>query len=361
MLGRALPWDVYTASGVLIATAGMTLADPAQLARLTARPLFRQAGDDDTGSDLPDRLALVMRDYPLVLRQAGTHDLEPSIRDLLRVLTQLLHDDHDATLGLIRLMPMRDAAARHTLLATLMVLDLSARARMDEDARTSVAAASLTMNIAAMRLHADLAEGRVGFDPQTRDDLTRHPEYGARLLEASGVTDPIWLTAVRQHHEHLDGSGYPHGLRDDDISLGARLLRVADVYAARISGRRYRAPKSPLSAYKHLFGGERGRIDAQVALLLPRQIGLYPPGTLVRLANREVAVVLRREGTGENAGHVMAFMEARGRLLKLPVERDTALVSYAVVGVTEVEPTWPAIDWPVFWGYPASLPPQPLT
>jgi len=84
---------------------------------------------------------------------------------------------------------------------------------------------------------------------------------------------------------------------------------------------------------------------------LLRRYGLYPPGTLVRLANRELAAVLRKEGSAESAGHVMAFMEARGRLLKEPVERDTASVSYAVTGITEAEAHWPAIAWEAYWGY----------
>lgn len=351
IIGQPLDWDLYTVSGVLVASAGMMVADANQVARLTARPLYRKVAPGMAGADLVERLRYVMQEYPLMLKAAGTAELEPGIRDLVSELTALLHLDHDACLGLARRLPMRDPAARHCLLTALVTLDLGEQVNQPEDVLASAGAAALTMNIAAMRLHAQLSEGRLQFSPDLRDEIRRHPEYGARLLETSGVTDRIWLTAVRQHHEHLDGSGYPHGLRNEEIEIPARLLRVADFYAAKISGRHYRAPKAPRFVFKHLFGSERGRLDGYYSVLLPRLLGVYPPGTLVRLATRETAVVTRKEGAGETAGHVMAFMDVRGRLIKEAVERDTSLVNYNVTGVTEAEYTWPDIPWQTYWGY----------
>lgn len=351
LIGQTLPWDLYTASGVLVAAAGLAIADPAQLARLSARPLFRRAMAAADDADLVKRLRFVMREYPLALKAAGTVAFEAAIRDLARELMALAALDHDACLGLARLLPMRDPAAHHCLLTALLVNDLGEQVDLSGKAVEAAVAASLTMNIAAMAMHAELAEGRLRFSHEVRDEIHRHPEAGAALLEEGGVTDTVWLAAVRQHHENLDGSGYPLGLRNDEIGTAARLIRVADYYAAKISGRRYRPPKSSKFALKQLFGGERGRVDSHVALLLPRRLGLYPPGTLVRLATREVAVVLRKEGSGESAGHAMAFMEHRERLLKEPVERDTALVNYAVIGIAEPEPHWPEIRWEAYWGY----------
>jgi len=351
LIGQTPAWDLYTASGVLVAGAGLAIADHAQLARLKSRPLFRKAGQDMASTDLVERLRGVMLDYPLALKGAVAGTLEAAIRDLARELIALAELDHDACLGLARLLPMRDPAARHCLLSALIALDLGEQIDLPDHALESLVAATLTMNISAMTMHAELADGRLRFLPAVRAEMHRHPEHSARLLEAGGVSDPTWLAAVRQHHENLDGGGYPSGLRDEEIATPARLIRVADYYAAKISGRRYRPPKSPKYAMKQLFGSERGRLDSHVALLLMRQLGLYPPGTLVRLASREVAVVLRKEGSGESAGHVMAFMEHRGRLLKEPAERNTASINFAVIDVTEVEPNWPAIRWEAYWGY----------
>lgn len=351
LIGQSLPWDLYTVSGVLVAVAGLEIGDERQLTQLTARPLFRRIEQPSDGTDLATHLRNLMRDYPHSLKAAGTAELEAQIRDHARALIELSHLDHDACLGLTRLLPMRDSAARHCLLTALIALDVAEQLPFPDKDLEPLLAAALTMNISAMRLHAELSEGFVGLNDVVRQLIHRHVDESLQSLIASGVQDPVWLEAVRQHHENLDGSGYPEKLLDEAIGMPGRILRVADYYVAKITGRRYRPAKSTQFAFKQMFGHERGRLDSRIALQLLHSNGLYPPGTLVRLANRETAVVMRREGDRDSAGHAMAFMEVRGKLIKEPVERNTASVKYAVLNVTEPEPHWPEIRWEGFWGY----------
>lgn len=351
LIGQSLPWDLYTVSGVLVAAAGLEIDNEYQLAKLTTRPLFRKIEKTGDGTDLVTRLRELMRDYPLSLQTAGSDRLETEIHRHARELVELSHLDHDACLGLTRLLPMRDPAARHCLLTALITLDIAEQLPLPKEDLPSLLAAALTMNLSAMRLHAELAEGSVGMNDMVRKLIHEHVDATVQKLAESGIQDPLWLDAVHQHHENLDGSGYPEKLKDEDLGLPGRILRVADYYVAKITGRRYRPAKSTQFAFKQMFGHERGRLDSRIALLLLNSNGLYPPGTLVRLANRETAVVMRREGDRNSAGHAMAFMELRGRLIKEPVERDTNLVKYAVLNVTEPEPHWPEIGWEGFWGY----------
>jgi HD-GYP domain-containing protein (c-di-GMP phosphodiesterase class II) len=71
--------------------------------------------------------------------------------------------------------------------------------------------------------------------------MEAHPEKGARILEPLTAYAPV-VPIVLQHHERLDGTGYPNGLEGDDICIAARILAVADVYDALVSERPYRAP-----------------------------------------------------------------------------------------------------------------------
>jgi HD-GYP domain-containing protein (c-di-GMP phosphodiesterase class II) len=97
----------------------------------------------------------------------------------------------------------------------------------------------------------------------------------------------------------MDGSGYPSNLTGAQISLAARILHVADVYCSKMARVHYRPPKSLRLAFKELFGTERTQIDMQIASLLLRRIGLLPPGTLVRLSNRETACITRLGRNGQ--------------------------------------------------------------
>jgi HD-GYP domain-containing protein (c-di-GMP phosphodiesterase class II) len=352
IIGKSLPWNLYTVTGVLVASAGLTLTDKEQLAKLTARPLFRQSAGDNDSANLGQRLLLQMESFPYTCKAAGTSQFEQAIRGHARELISLARVDHDASIGLLRLLPMADPAARHCLLTAIIALDMAEQMLAPNDPRIeAIICAALTMNIAAMRLHSDLTERRTFIDSEQRDSISRHPQDSLKLLEVSGVHDREWLTAVGQHHENLDGSGYPNGLRGEDICLAARIIRIADFYAAKIRGRRYRPAISAQAAFKHIFGDERARLDNHLALILLRRLGLYPPGTLIRLASKEIAVVMRKQGSGETPGKVIAFLSPNHRLLKEPAERNTAQIGYAFLNTAEIEPDWPEIDWKIYWGY----------
>jgi putative nucleotidyltransferase with HDIG domain len=93
--------------------------------------------------------------------------------------------------------------------------------------------------------------------------MQRHPQVGAEILEDAELGGPI-ADIVRQHHERLDGSGYPSGLLDDDICLEARIIAVADVTEAMLAHRPYRPALSREQTVAELTDGRVVRYDADV-------------------------------------------------------------------------------------------------
>ncbi len=350
-IGQPLAWDLFTAAGVLVARAGTVIVDHARLASLTARPLFREATVTSEGGAVAERLRTLLAVLPDTLRLAGTANMEIGIRTHVAELADLIQLDQDLCLGLARLLPIRDPAVRHCLLTGIIVNELARQIGLPAQTQVSTVAAALTMNISAMRTHAELAKGQAPYSEDIHADMQQHPERSAKLLAAGGLTDAIWLTAVRQHHEHLDGSGYPLGLDDEAIGMPARLIRIADCYVAKITGRSYRPPKAAKQAIKDLFGSERGRLDSHLAVLLLRRMGHYPPGTLLRLANRELAVATRVHGNGEQPGHAAIFLDYRGRVLNAPRAWNPVSAPHAIAGLMEMEPAWTELRWESYWGY----------
>jgi putative nucleotidyltransferase with HDIG domain len=110
---------------------------------------------------------------------------------------------------------------------------------------------------------SDAILGKPGpLDEEEWAEMRRHPEIGARIL-AAGEFDDIraWVVA---HHERPDGRGYPHGLRDEQIPLEAKILAVADAYEAMTSDRVYRAAIGRDAARAELRRGAGGQFDARV-------------------------------------------------------------------------------------------------
>jgi hypothetical protein len=160
-------------------------------------------------------------------------------------------------------------------------------------------------------------------------EVRRHPAQGVELLERAGVEEPVWLEAVLHHHERLDGSGYPERLSDAQLTKGARLVAIADIYSAMVRPRAYRDALLATSALRQIFL-ERGRlIDAALAEVFIKEVGVFPPGALVRLASGEVAVVARRS---EDASHppVLVVLSRQGTPLSRAIERDTRQAEYAI-------------------------------
>ncbi len=209
MIGHALPWDLYTASGVLIAAAGTYIADRGQLTKLTSRRLFRLPDSDRVADNPAQRLQALAQELSVLLDGPHTHLLEPAIRALIHALLRLHHQDADACLGLIRLIPDTPPAVRHCLLTALLALDLGEAQTLRDQEVNSLLAAALTMHIGNMPLHDTMATSPIPYTAEERRALLDHPSQSFELLSETGVTDKDWLSAVNAHHENMAGSGFP--------------------------------------------------------------------------------------------------------------------------------------------------------
>ena len=123
--------------------------------------------------------------------------------------------------------------------------------------------------------------------------IKRHPEDGARLLADLGGFDPAVLDLVLDHHERLDGGGYPRGLSGDDIGQATRVLTVCDVYDALVSDRVYRPAWSRERALELLHDESGTAFDASCVAALERVLGrrVAEPGWVATVVSGEDAVV----------------------------------------------------------------------
>jgi HD-GYP domain-containing protein (c-di-GMP phosphodiesterase class II) len=128
-----------------------------------------------------------------------------------------------------------------------------------------------------------------------RSLMQQHPQLAAAVL-AQGSEDAV-PEAVRriiaQHHERLDGSGFPQGLSGDALALGGQLVGLVDTYDGMVSWRSDRAPLLPHDAIRQLFVlGEKGRFDKSLVEVTIKALGVYPVGSLLKLNTGERAIVV---------------------------------------------------------------------
>ncbi len=189
----------------------------------------------------------------------------------------------------------------------------------------SVCNAALTMNISMTDLQDRLALQLEPPAPEQRLQIDRHADRSVLLLDRAGVHDPLWLEAIQAHHHVAPGS-----LADktDGLRL-ARLIQRADMFAARLAPRATRVPSSPAAAMQASYFDENRQVDEAGAALI-KAVGIYTPGSFVRLATQEIAVVVRR-GRNTTTPRVAVIINRDGMPTVEPMMRDTVQREYAVI------------------------------
>ena len=265
-----------------------------------------------------------------VLRSDFSESWLQRFHQLLLDFQAMSERDPDACLFL-SIQSLRDPVHRYALVHSLqvaLICDLLARQGLDwsDDVRRSLVAAALTMNISIMGLQNKMALQSHPPTPEQRAALQQHPHQSMLMLRSYGVDDELCLQAVALHHKTSAGAlqdrSWPEKL--------ARVIQRADVFAARMSPRAGRRGLSATAAAQAIYTDEQKNPDEAGAAIL-KAVGLYPPGSFVRLKNGEVAVVIKR-GKMANEPVVVSVVSRDGMPIGTPVLRDTRNHMYATSG-----------------------------
>lgn len=125
-------------------------------------------------------------------------------------------------------------------------------------------------------------------------EVKKHPIYGKEILSKHMHISDLVLKAVEQHHEKVDGTGYPYGLSGNEISRYGKIVGICDVYDAISNDRSYRKKFSPNDAYELILAGAGTAFDEQIVLKFKETFSIYPLGCCVRLSNDVEGYVIRQ-------------------------------------------------------------------
>jgi HD-GYP domain-containing protein (c-di-GMP phosphodiesterase class II) len=151
----------------------------------------------------------------------------------------------------------------------------------------------MLLDIGKINTPRQLLEKRGKLTPEEFEEVKRHVDYGLEMLSRSPMLNSNVLEGVAQHHERLNGRGYPKGLKADDIGIFGRMAGIADSFAALTSPRPYNSTISPSNALSKLYEASGEYFHRPLIERFVRAIGAFPVGSLVELSTGEVAVVVR--------------------------------------------------------------------
>lgn len=152
--------------------------------------------------------------------------------------------------------------------------------------------------------------------------MRRHPEDGFRMLKDNPNIPLIAAHCALQHHERLDGSGYPRGMKGDEIHDYAKLLGIVDTFDAMTTHRVYKPAALPHEAVEVLYAGAGRLYDAHMIQLFRDRVAIYPPGTTVELNTGEIGIVVDINTSLPHRPVVRIITDENGQELKEPYEID---------------------------------------
>lgn len=164
---------------------------------------------------------------------------------------------------------------------------------------------ALIKDVALGALLHDVGKAQIPSQVLLKDDrlttaelglLHMHPQYGIKMLQSvSGIPRTV-LEIIFFHHETLDGSGYPKGLHEDKIHQAVRIVTIANAYDNHCNQRQASQCKTPSEALSFMFKNELTRYDRNLLSAFIKCLGIYPPGTVVKLASGRVGIVMSVDG-----------------------------------------------------------------
>ncbi len=203
-----------------------------------------------------------------------------------------LMQDQEATMHLVNMKGKNENTYFHAINVTILALMLGKQLGLNKQQMEDLGTGALFHDLGYSEIPDKIL---LKTEPLNRAELNflhMHPEYGARQAKQIGSIPPEAIKIIEQHHEMIDGSGYPKGLREHQISDLSQIVAIVNAYDNLCNQKDASKSCSPYEAISILFAREKHRFNKEKITLFISNMGVYPPGTVVKLSDESIAVVM---------------------------------------------------------------------
>lgn len=213
---------------------------------------------------------------------------------LVEEISDSVSRNPSALISLARLKTADDYTYMHSVAVCALMIALAKELKLDEAQTRSAGIAGLLHDLGKALMPMDVLNKPGKLTDQEFAIIKTHPTEGYKLLQASNCSDDMAHDVVLHHHEKTDGSGYPKGLKDQEISLFSKMGAVCDVYDAITSNRPYKSGWDPAESLRKMAEWSNGHFDPIVFQAFVKSLGIYPIGSLVKLSSGRLGIVIEQ-------------------------------------------------------------------
>jgi HD-GYP domain-containing protein (c-di-GMP phosphodiesterase class II) len=230
----------------------------------------------------------------------------------------------DALIPLLQLKEQDSYNAQHSISVAAMVMALGTTLQLEENQLLRAAQGALLQDVGTARISERILNKATPLTDLEYLHVRSHVEQSLAVLESSPGSSDLMLQVVTQHHERLDGTGYPHRLLGASVSPLAQIAAIVDVYDALTSDRPYHRRVEPANALRQIYALAGSQFSEELVQAFVRTLGLYPVGSLVRLDNGTLAVVIEQHRDNLSKPIVRVIYSCRERAYLPPQVLDLA-------------------------------------
>lgn len=273
------------------------------------------AGRADSGQQL--HLALrfyqsivdLLQNVTIAVCRGGRIEFDP-VKSMAEQMLLRLESDDGPLLSLARQDQYDAFTFGHSVRVAVLAMTFGKALTEDRDLVMRIGVAALLHDVGKALIPFELLHLQRRLSPDEFKEMSRHPQLGCELLLDHHESDPLAIAAAFGHHRTADGRGYPESAHTGATTIVTEIVKICDVYEALTAARPYKAPMSPVKAYRVMLAmGEK--FDRRLLRRFIEVNGIFPVGQPVTLSTGEVAVV-RRQGPTAQQPIVELLVDAAG-------------------------------------------------
>ncbi len=239
---------------------------------------------------------------------------EDAVMEIIKEILHFIGNHVDILRAAIKLNELNEYTYSHSVNTMVLTVSLAYYLKYSPEDVKRIGIAVMLADLGMSNYHKKLTLRPSGLSQAEMIEINKHPLFSVEFLKNNELDDPLINILIIQHHERWDGSGYPYGLKGDEINPISRLFAVADVYDAMTSPRPYRSAIPPFIALAEILKLSGIQFDSKMANTFIKYIGVFPMGSMVELTSGRPALVagLNREDPLRPLVVVFRFMKLDG-------------------------------------------------
>lgn len=224
--------------------------------------------------------------------QAGSKVEVAKIREIMIPLLKKALNNPSVIFLLHHYCTKEDYLYHHAISVGLISGYIAQKKKFDVGDVIQITMAGCLVDCGMAKISPSILDKKTALTEQEYEEVRKHPIYSLRMLQSTSTLKETVKYAILQHHERLDGSGYPTGKHGTTPHTFSRVVAVADVYHAMTSERSYRKKQSPFKVMEMILHDDFGKFDISVIKILLAGIANYAIGSKVRLSNGSAAEII---------------------------------------------------------------------